>query len=317
MKKTLLSCALLMGLSAAAQTPTFDFETWNAYGIGDADHPTGWITANILTSPIIAPPPNNNPQSVFKGTASGDFHGGAMSAKVNTVKLNTNPAQGILPDTVGLIAVGVINTTPLSYKLGTPYTLRPSTMSFWYKSEPMTGDTCGASISLWAWQSGVKVYLGFGEFTTTSQVTTMTQQNVTINYDPAYAGLIPDSMSIIAGSSYHRSFLTPGSKIGSQFWIDDIQLTGGNVGIFDYAKTSAQINVYPNPANTFVNFSTNSKEAKSVSVFDLTGKLVGVYTLEEGKLKLQTSEFHTGIYMYAVTGESKQVISTGKFNIAK
>jgi len=317
MKKVLLSCALLMGLSAAAQTPSLDFETWSNYGIGDTDGPSGWITGNVLTSPIIAPNPSN-PQEVFQATAAGDFHGGAKGARILTVKLATNPAPGILPDALGLIATGKITTSPsLGYKMGYPYTARPAVMTFWYKSSPMTGDTAGVSIALWKNQGGTRIYVGSGEFTTTSTVGTMTQQTVTILYDPTQLTVTPDSVSIIAGSSYHRSFLTPGSKVGSQLWIDDIQLTGGNVGILEFGKATSQISVYPNPANNYVNFNTDSKNAKTVSVYDVTGQLIGVYTMEEGKLKLQTSEFHNGIYMYNVTGESNQVLSSGKFTVAK
>lgn len=77
-----------------------------------------------------------------------------------------------------------------------------------------------------------------------------------------------------------------------------------------------ELGVYPNPSSTTVNFVTENAEAKQVVVYDITGKLVEKQNLNEGKLKLDVSNYNTGLYMYSVIGNANQTLKSGKITVS-
>jgi len=77
-----------------------------------------------------------------------------------------------------------------------------------------------------------------------------------------------------------------------------------------------ELGVYPNPSSTTVNFVTENAEAKQVLVYDITGKLVEKQNLIEGKLKLDVSNYNTGLYMYSVIGNANQTLKSGKITVS-
>ena len=83
-------------------------------------------------------------------------------------------------------------------------------------------------------------------------------------------------------------------------------------------NSSALVNlvVFPNPSNTTVTFATENAEAKQVVIFDVTGKLVEKQNLTEGKLKLDVSNYTTGLYMYSVIGNANQTLKSGKITVS-
>ena len=87
-------------------------------------------------------------------------------------------------------------------------------------------------------------------------------------------------------------------------------------GINEAANTVVNLSVYPNPSNTFVNFATESTDAKQIILHDITGKLVEKQNLSEGKLKLDVSSYSAGIYMYSVVGSNNQTFKTGKITVS-
>jgi hypothetical protein len=76
-----------------------------------------------------------------------------------------------------------------------------------------------------------------------------------------------------------------------------------------------ELGVYPNPSSTTVNFVTENAEAKQVVVYDITGKLVEKQNLTDGKLKLDVSNYNTGLYMYSVIGNTNQTLKSGKITV--
>lgn len=324
MKKIILSSALLLAAVAIkAQAPTFNFQTWSS-AFSEPQEPKGWITENILASPLLAtfgavPNPNPNPTSVFKDSL-GNAHTG-YSMKITTVHIQSNPLPGTppsgLPDTVGIAmtgSVGFVNGS-LSLKTGFPMVGRPQNLTFWYKSSPMTGDTCGASVQLWKSVSGVRKMVATGEFRTGATVGTMTQATVTLNYDPIEGWRWSDSASITFGSSYRVGLQHP--KIGSTLWVDDLVWgTDLITGISESAAAMPQVSVYPNPATTLVNFETAAAaNAEKVCLYDLTGKMVSSELFDNNKARINTSSLSNGLYIYTVTDRDKRVISTQKLNV--
>jgi len=76
------------------------------------------------------------------------------------------------------------------------------------------------------------------------------------------------------------------------------------------------VNVFPNPAVSSVNFSTNSTQAKFVSIFDITGKLIAKLNFEDGKTTLDVSSFNLGLYLYTVNGSDQKTLKSGKFTVS-
>ncbi len=87
------------------------------------------------------------------------------------------------------------------------------------------------------------------------------------------------------------------------------------VGISENTKQDITLSVFPNPSNTTVNFVTESKEARSVSVYDITGKFIEKQALTEGKLKLNVLDYSSGLYIYSVIGSNNEVLKTGKITV--
>lgn len=89
------------------------------------------------------------------------------------------------------------------------------------------------------------------------------------------------------------------------------------VSVNENKKTSIELLVFPNPATTFINFSTASLEATKVIAFDMTGKIVATEVMEMGKAKMNIANLASGVYMYQVTNKNNQTLTTGKFNVGK
>jgi hypothetical protein len=87
-------------------------------------------------------------------------------------------------------------------------------------------------------------------------------------------------------------------------------------GINENKVSTFELGVYPNPSSTTVNFVTENAEAKQVLVYDITGKLVEKQNLTDGKLKLDVSNYNTGLYMYSVIGNANQTLKSGKITVS-
>ncbi len=89
------------------------------------------------------------------------------------------------------------------------------------------------------------------------------------------------------------------------------------VGVKENSKESIELSVFPNPSNSFINFNTASLEASKIIAFDVTGKIVLTEIFENGKVKLDVSNFIGGIYLYTVIDKNNQTLKSGKFNVTK
>jgi len=89
------------------------------------------------------------------------------------------------------------------------------------------------------------------------------------------------------------------------------------VGVKENSKESIELSVFPNPSNSFINFNTASLEASKIIAHDVTGKIVLTENFENGKVKLDVSNFIGGIYLYTVIDKNNQTLKSGKFNVTK
>jgi len=73
-----------------------------------------------------------------------------------------------------------------------------------------------------------------------------------------------------------------------------------------------RISLYPNPASQQIVVEFSSDEARTFSIFDLSGKAVLVSELKEQKNVVFISEIHAGIYLYSVINAANEKIGYGK-----
>ena len=311
MKKIILSATAIIAFAfnGLAQAPDLMFESWGASAppFATIQDPTGWASLNALN--LVG-----TDTSVFKETVAPNQ--GLISAKIVTVKVTgaaiPNPYTTGNIDTAGILVMGKINALPapgLSY--GKPMAGRPSTLSFTSKYTPMPGDSAFVLAYLTRYNGTSRDTIAYGKYATGATTTAYAANSLTMNYNPTFGTIWADTMLVFATSSIYNH---PGAKIGSTFYIDAMSWSGFT-GINDITAPST-ISVFPNPATNFISF-TSSVNADFVEVLDVTGRKVGTYSMIGNSLTIETSSFSSGMYIYNVLNDRKEVINRGKFEVMK
>lgn len=88
------------------------------------------------------------------------------------------------------------------------------------------------------------------------------------------------------------------------------------VGFTENSLTQSHFMMYPNPSGSVVNFTSNHPDAKYLSVYDITGKLVETLTVFEGKAKIDVSSYSNGLYLYRVTSPTNKPLKSGKLTVS-
>ena len=312
MKKLLLGItALLLVIGATAQQVSMDMETWVQAGVSSFKNPQGWVSFNASVGGLSVAS-----QTVFKDST--DFFQGLASAKIVTSNVQSgffnvpNPYRpGHNYDTMGIMVLGSYASGAFRYGQQMPTPWRAPFLSFASKYTPAGADSAYVIAYLTKHNGAVRDTIATGIYRTGASTTTYSINNITMVYNPTYIGVIPDTEMIYCSSSRYK---TKGSKVGSAFYVDAFQWTGFT-GINEI-NTGNTTSVFPNPATSEINF-TSSINANYIEVMDITGRKLGLFLMQNNKVKVQTETFRTGLYLYDVLNEKKEIISRGKFEIAK
>lgn len=313
MKKLLLLLSVILTIGSKGQNidPNFD-ATWVVNTNYPAPEPLGWITTNVLTNSFAS---SSNPISVTQSTLNCN---GGFSMRVETKKFTLGLLTGFLPDTCGFAFTGTVAISFSGGRLveGVPYNQRPAQITYCYHALPMALDTCGVGVLLWKWNGSSRTIIGAAKNLYPVATSSMTNATLTIAYSNT---LTPDSMCIYVGSSYKfptsSTTIRKGAKLGSVMYADNFVYPAGTVGVKENNISEIELKAYPNPANTTLYVSTESTDAKTIEIVDLTGKILETTAFNDGKLKLDVTKYNTGLYFYRVTGANKQSLKTGKFVI--
>lgn len=73
------------------------------------------------------------------------------------------------------------------------------------------------------------------------------------------------------------------------------------------------VNVYPNPANNLITFSTANKVDQYITICDITGRQLDKKTVKNGIYNLPVTSYNNGVYLYYLTDVSGNWIDQGKF----
>jgi hypothetical protein len=313
MKKQILSIIAIMSMgTAVAQIPNNGMETWGAT-FGEPVQPVNYVSENLFCT-FISP---GNPTSVTQATGV-DAHAGTYAAKITTVKVVNNPSGGAIPDTVGVLLLGSVQTSPSpGLKSGKPWTSRLVSIDFWYKYAPVNGDNGAAAAYLTKWNGVSRDTLASAYFPITAAAASYTMGSAPFIANSSFPNtMLPDTMHLYFLSSGRPwiPVLPSPARVGSALWVDDATAVGikGSTKIF-----GNDVKSYPNPATSFVMISATSEQAVSVDVFDITGKKIAGGMFDDKKARIETAELSEGLYLYSVKDKNNKVIATGKVNVSK
>jgi len=221
---SMMALGLLLGSNLIAQT-NLNFENWSG------NQPNGWSSSNSLTQA------NGGAQTVFQVTTNP----GQGNSSVRMV-------TGSCPDCPNFSIFGPFGgfTTPLPNPMGggiqlgsmmepgIPYSQRPISLDFRYKSNPQGNDAGGFQVELTRWNAALGETETVGEafFEANTTVSNWTNVNIPISY---LSTAMPDTMNIFATSSIGSipdlssfglpspsSLGLPTPVAGSEFFLDAI-----------------------------------------------------------------------------------------------
>ncbi|MEO8759358.1 MAG: T9SS type A sorting domain-containing protein [Bacteroidia bacterium] len=304
MIKKLLSIALVTATLTgnAQQLTNSGFETW----AGSPSTPTGWGTIDKAIA--------NSPLGSFIGatsfvTKSSSPHAGSFAMMLSTSSagtFGTFPAAAVYGD------LELVGTTPAF--TGTPYTLSPSSVSYYAKGTVIAGDSAPSILFLTKWNTTTNkrdTIAGGVDYLNSSLTSTYTLRTFPIYYQ--IYGVTPDTINYIISSSV----VTSSPALGTSITVDDITISGNVAGITKNASTQANAVAYPNPATSQITIATTSDKAKFVNVYDLTGRLMSKIDMTNKQANIDLNSFNSGMYIYTIVDANNAVLTTSKFNVSK
>lgn len=81
---------------------------------------------------------------------------------------------------------------------------------------------------------------------------------------------------------------------------------GPTAGVVNFSEPT--FNIYPNPANNFVNIKLNTEDPVYIDLLDINGKKVAGYLLKQGVNIVDVSALANGIYTVGVKGKYKKIL---------
>ncbi|NVO01248.1 MAG: PCMD domain-containing protein [Bacteroidetes bacterium] len=154
-----------------------------------------------------------------------DKYSGIYAAKLTTKMFSPTGTNNILiPGLLGAANLDIANQT---IHIGKPYTQKPTSFQGYFKYAPVNGDS--ALIEVYIHKYNVALHkrdtIGYVRKTYNTTVSNYTAFNLALNYNPAYASLTPDSVSILMVSSAGinlNSLQNCVGQVGSTLWIDEV-----------------------------------------------------------------------------------------------
>lgn len=314
---TLSTTATLIFAQPTPQPPNASFETWT--GTGSSMEPTDYNSNKTGTGFATF-----GGQTCFQDASI--VHSGTYSARIETISAIGSAVNGSL--TSGIVnapstdkAEGYIGTRQGAS--GTDirriaFDGRPDSLVGWYQYVQSTSTSGGAN------EIG-KVYaiLHLGHYydpatpvngnhpdlstnkigealfnTPAANQTTWTRFSVPFNY---VSSATPEYILLNCTGSNNQMTTVVGSKL----WLDDIGVVyNTHVGITNPKTTDETIKVYAFDKTFYVDFMVRSYDHSTISIYDVTGKLVSKQQLSNNKLNtINVSELTSGLYLYDLTGE--------------
>jgi hypothetical protein len=299
MKKifTLISIFLVSTICLWAQTPNAGFETWTHHsGVWTYDTPDSWDNSN----------PQSYLASVYSCVKGSPGHSGSFAIELITKNIGS-PINQLVP---GVATTGTLPTSITgSITGGIAYTLRPDSITGWYKYTPQGGEKGFIEFVLFG-SGGLSDTIAIGDFSTPSAtVSTFTRFAAKMVYKSANA--VVNSIWLLSSSA--DDGLTTG--IGSTLIVDDLNLVLSSVGIAEQERP--EINISPNPAVDHIVIRNELNPKAIFIMYDVTGNKIAEEKVENTTDVIDVNNFPNGLYIYTIIDESNTVVKAGKIIIQK
>ncbi len=280
-------------------TPNPGFESWTHTStiLATYDTPDNWNCANSSTG-------STGVITVLKATSA---HSGSFAAELITKQIPA-PFSQLVP---GMITTGTINTTSQTITGGIAYSLRPDSITGWYKYTPQGGENGIIQFILFGSAANNTDTVAIATFITpTTTVGTYTRFSTQLVYRSA--NTVANSMWIIASSKNDGL----ASSVGSTLYVDDLGLVINPAsGVIE--QNMSEISVGPNPATDHFEIKNPLNTNVIFILYDVTGRKVAEEKIGKTTNIISVNSFPNGIYSYALTDESYKAIKGGKLIIKK
>jgi hypothetical protein len=336
MKKILLSFFTVISLASTAQTltyanqapawgnPTYQTTQCDSTGISAGANGAGssWsFNPTSLNTPKTYTTSNTMPTDTLYPTSNVSVYSSATDLAYYHSDVNALKYYGGNLTINGFDVVLVFNTPSI-------YAIYPMSVGTTTSSTPSGSLTINGAITGTFTGNATSTASGTGTltlpsktFTDVVKVTTSQTLNATLSLGNGTLNLLTyDYYSTSASKapifSIQTSTLVSLAGTSSQT-IVTVQPNYNIVGVNESEKSANELSVFPNPATTFINVNSTHTEAFKVIALDVTGKIIATEQMESGKVKINTSNFANGIYIYKLIGKNNQVLNTGKFTVSK
>jgi hypothetical protein len=202
---------------------------------------------------------------------------------------------------------------------GFPISSRPSFLTGFYQfTQGGSGtkpniDTAFIAVGFTKYNTSTKNTdsIGGGFFFITTTKAVFTPFSIPIFYLPNFAGVTPDTATILISSSIAQKSFPNTSLI-----IDDLSFASAT-GVKTALFTKGLPSTYPNPINTDLNISNLPKEIAFIEIKDFAGSTVFSSSINEETVHISLSDFNNGIYFYSLKEEDGTTVYNSKFVVAK
>lgn len=250
--------------NAVTNVPDPGFEDWSTEVV---ELPDNWYTLSEMLVPM----------GLENAIKTIDANSGTYAIEMTTIQ---EPNFG---DTMSsFISVGPVDFNAQgSPWIPAPYNATPTTISGAYKYSPANNDAAWVQVQFFA--AGVPVGNHVEMIGTAATWQTFTAA-LTISSQP-------DSMIFLAYS---------GDNPGSVLKLDDLALSGGDVGLNEFA--SMDVSIYPNPASSVVMI--KAEGMYNYSIVDLAGNLVMTENNINGAIQLDINNLSSGAYVVKISNDN-------------
>lgn len=332
MKKFLLSFVVLLILGLpkiSAQIINANFEKWHSDYVAtstndpnDGNGSNGWWDFNFDNEAALF---GGSPVTVFEGSSNpapeDSSHYAIIVSQTMTSKTYSLISGYGFPQTNGIIITAYVDITPsnypnvLTFKPGIPFNSKIGSLSFWYRYIPTGGgDTCSCTVGFTHFNhTANKSYLiGGGYWSSSTPQNTWKQATVNIVYDSVST---PDTILIQFSACALKAANNP--KPGDTMDIDNVTTTQ-YLGIDNINMHHDNVTLYPNPAQTEVSIAVSGQfQAAHVEIYDITGRVIGTYRINNSFVTINTQLYNSGLYLYKLLDNAGNQLNVGKFSVVK
>lgn len=199
---------------------------------------------------------------------------------------NTGMAGAIIADLDSVFSAwGSFETIPL--------TAYPTTLGFFYKHNPVNGDSASAEITVF---DSLGNEIGFGRCILSTFTNAYLHNSAVITYT---TNDLP-ALAMVKFSNFYT--VAPGVRqpsLGSRFVVDDVQLY--TITGFDMiSQKQLDVMAYPNPSSERVSIRRNTDEKALVNIVSLSGQIVKQQTINGELVDISLTDLSNGSYIIEV-----------------